>query len=134
MSSCIQKQMQSLFGSACLAYSLAYIYDEQNRDNIKGLTLDVVKGWKNGFIDDDAFVSKPIEYINSFSKDKKKNYDKVKIKTLDDLPSEGLYTVQYAYGNLNHFVVAKRGQIVFDSWENSNCVKFGKPISYRKIA
>jgi hypothetical protein len=128
----IQKSMMSLFGSACLAYSLAYIYSEKK--DIKTLTAIVVDGWKNGFIDDDAFVSKPIEYINSFSKDKKKNYDKVKIKTLDDLPSEGLYTVQYAYGNLNHFVVAKRGQIVFDSWENSNCVKFGKPISYRKIA
>lgn len=123
--------MQTLFGSACLAYSLAYIYSEKK--DIKTLTAIVVDGWKNGYIDDDAFVSKPIEYVNSFSKDKKKNYDKVKIKTLDDLPSEGLYTVQYAYGNLNHFVVAKRGQIVFDSWENSTTVRFGHVISYRSL-
>ncbi len=127
----IQKQMQSLFGSACLAYSLAYIYSDKK--DIKTLTALVVDGWKNGFIDDDAFVSKPIEFINSFSKDRKTYYDKVKIKCLDDLPSEGLYAVQYAYGNLNHFVVAKKGQIVFDSWENSTTVKFGKAISYRKI-
>ena len=128
----IQKNMQTLFGSACLAYSLAYIYSEKK--DIKTLTAIVVDGWKNGYIDDDAFVSKPIEYVNSFSKQKKKVYDKVKIKTLDDLPDDGLYTVQYAYGNLNHFVVAKKGQIVFDSWENSSTVKYGKPISYRKLS
>lgn len=127
----IQKKMQQLFGSACLAYSLAYIYNEKK--DIKTLTALVVDGWKNDFIDDDAFVSKPIEYINSFSKTKKKSYDKVKIKSLDDLPKEGLYAVQYAYGNMSHFVVCTKGEIVFDSWENSNCVKYGKPISYRNI-
>ena len=129
----IQKSMMTLFGSACLAYSLAYIFDEQNRDNIKGLTLDVVKGWEKGYIDDDAFVSKPIQFINDVLQGAVTSYSKVKIQSLNDLPDKGLYAVQYAYGNTNHFVVCRRGGIVFDSWENSNCVKYGKPISYRSI-
>lgn len=129
----IQKQMQNLFGSACLAYSLAYIYDEQNRGSIKALTLDVVKGWEKGYIDDDAFVSKPIEYVRMLGA-KVNSYNKVKIQSLNDLPSEGLYAVQYAYGNNSHFVVCRKGAIVFDSWENSSCVRYGKPISYRVLA
>ena len=46
----IQKSMQTLFGSACLAYSLAYIYSDKK--DIKTLTAIVVDGWKNGYIDD----------------------------------------------------------------------------------
>lgn len=129
----IQKSMQALFGSACLAYSLAYIYDIDNRDNIKGLTLDVVKGWEKGYIDDDAFVSKPIQYINGVLSGAVTSYSKVKITSLNDLPNKGLYAVQYAYGNTSHFVVCKKEEIVFDSWEGSSCVKYGKPISYRSI-
>lgn len=41
--------------------------------------------------------------------------------------------VRYDYNGHSHWVVVENGKIVFNSIENSQCVKFGKPVTARII-
>lgn len=126
----IQKEMGNFFSSACYAYCLAYIFGDC-KNNLKKLTECVLYGWINGYIDDDCYVREPLKYVNGISKYKWKNVYKKSINTLDDLPNEGLYAVEFIYGRKHHFVVCEKGRVVFDPWENSETVKRGIPVSYR---
>lgn len=62
-----------------------------------------------------------------------KDIKKVPIEYLNDLPDEGLYAVEYQYNGGSHFVVAKKGEVLFDPSGNSNSVKYGRLVSYRKF-
>ena len=126
----IQKEMGTFFGASCYAYCLAYIFGDCG-NSLKELTCCVLNGWINGCIEDDGYVSKPVKYVNGICKYKWTNVYKTKIETLMDLPSEGLYAVEFVYGKKVHFVVCRKGSVVFDPWENSETVKKGKPVSYR---
>lgn len=130
----IQKSMEDLFGNACYAYCVAWNFsDATQRDNIKYLTSKVVEGWMNGWIDDDGFVSKPVPYANAvLGTNVIRDVEKVNITSLSELPEKGYHIVEYDWGVKKHFVVCNRKGIVFDSWENSDTVKYGKPTSYRK--
>lgn len=129
----IQREMTALFGSACYAYCIAYIFSDEKVRNVKNLTSLVVTGWVAGYIEDDGYVAKPVQYANLIiGTDAVKDVEKVKITSLNDLPEKGLYAVEYDYGTSKHFVVCQKGKIVFDSWPESNCVKYGKPTSYRR--
>ena len=126
----IQKEMCNFFGSACYAYSLAYICT--GKTDIKELTKHVLFGWLNDYIDDDCYVKKPIPYINHMSETKYKDVVKVNIGSLDDLPDSKMYAVEYVYGAKHHFVVCQKGKgIVFDPWFPSETATKGKPITYR---
>jgi hypothetical protein len=124
----IQRSMTDLFGSACYAYCIAYIFS--GKDDVKDLTRYVLHGWFNGYLDDDGYVRYPIKYVALMGK-KFTDVSKVEIESLMDLPDEGIYAVEYVYGVKHHFVVCRRGEVVFDPWEDSDTVKYGKPISYR---
>ena len=132
----IQKSMSGLFGNACYAFCIAWMFSNENeRKDIKYLTSKVLEGWINGWIDDDGYVSKPVEYANAVlgtSKPIIKDVVKVKINSLSDLPEKGYWAVEWDYGTGKHFVVCDRNGIVFDSWPESSCVTLGKPTSYRK--
>lgn len=129
----IQKEMTALFGNACYAYSISYIFSDEKVRNVKNLTSLVVTGWVAGYIEDDGYVAKPVQYANMIlGTDAVRDVEKVKITSLNDLPEKGLYAVEYDYGTSKHFVVCQKGKIVFDSWPESNCVKYGKPTSYRR--
>ena len=62
----IQSKMKELFGNSCYAYCLAYKFADAR--TIKDLTSYVLKGWYDGYIDDDGYVSKPVQYINNTCK------------------------------------------------------------------
>ncbi len=126
----IQNEMKELFGNSCLCYSYAYL--TQQSDDPKALTQFVLEGWRMGYIDDDGFVSNPLAYLRLLGK-KPRNIEKVKINTLGELPKDNQFVVEYAYGTNKHFVVANYEKIVFDPAGESNTVKNGKPVSYRKI-
>lgn len=128
----IQKEMSELFGNACYAYCIAWLFsDAVLRNDVKTLTRSVVQGWCNGYIEDDGFVASPVLYANQIlGRNVYRDVKKVKISSLSELP-EGNYAVEYDYGTKKHFVVCNKSGIVFDSWPESNCVKYGKPTSYR---
>lgn len=131
----IQAQMKELFGGSCLAYCYA-AYGTSNFKDVKELTFIFLNGWRNGWIDDDGFVSKPVPYLNSFVQEKVKDIRKHFISSLDELP-EGLWVVEYKLkptDKASHFVIAgKDVGVVFDPSGNSNTVKNGAPFSYREV-
>lgn len=133
-----QQTAIDFFGSSCYIMSLSYIYDSHSRDNELVLWSDCITCRTIGACDADGYVRDPVKFVNTLLLDKKFTaVTKVKITSLDDIPDVGMYAVQYARGNTNHFVVAAKvggkGQIIFDPWGDSNTVKYGKPISYRKF-
>ena len=126
----IQKEMENLFGHSCYCYSLAYLLTEAT--DVKTLTKHVLNGWYEDYVDDDGFISKPVEYYNSIAKECIRDVEKVPIASLSELPDEENHVVEYVYGNQSHFVVANRNGVIFDPYGNSNTVSKGKPVSWRK--
>lgn len=124
----IQKQMQELFGASCYAYCIAYLFGEAT--TIKGQTRLVLEGWFNNSIDDDGYVSKPLQYIKGISGLTYKDVKKIDLNSLSELP-DGLWIVEYRLNNKQHFVVANKDGVIFDPAGDSNTVKNGKPFTYR---
>lgn len=129
----IQAQMKELFGNSCNAYCYACL--ATGSTDIKLLTRCVLEGWYNEYIDDGGYVSKPVLYYNSIGNDKIKDVVKVSVRKLSELP-KGLWIVEYKVRpefKESHFVVASRSGVVFDPAGDSNTVRYGAPVSYRKL-
>ena len=130
----IQALMKELFGNSCCGYCYAYLGEVKRNitPDIHTLTNDFLNGWNKGWIDDDGFVAKPIQYLKSVGITAK-DITKPTITKLSELP-EGLWTVEYRKtpdSKDKHFVVADRKHIVFDPSGESVTCKVGKPVSYR---
>lgn len=129
----LQSTMKELFGNSCLGYSYAYIVLKTNDAVI--LTRYFLEGWASGYIDDDGFVSKPLGYLCILGNGAK-DVKKVAINKLSDLPDNGEYVVEYMIkpdAKASHFVVANKEKVIFDCAGDSNTVKYGSPVSYRKL-
>ena len=129
----IQEMMKELFGNSCNAYCYACL--ATGSTDIKLLTRCVLEGWYNEYIEDDGYVSKPVQYYNSMSNTQIRDVAKVPIRKLSELP-EGLWIVEYKVRpefKESHFVVASRSGVVFDPAGDSNTVRYGAPVSYRKL-
>ena len=130
----IQAQMKELFGNSCLAYCYASLA-QRNRSDIKALTKCVLEGWYADYIEDDGYVAYPVQYFNSMSSELIKDVVKVPLNSIDELP-EGYYIVEFkksASDKASHFVIAGYGKVVFDPSGDSNTVKYGVPVSYRRL-
>lgn len=130
----IQAQMKELFGNSCLAYCYALLA-QRNRSDIKALTKCVLEGWYADYIEDDGYVAYPVQYFNSMSSELIKDVVKVPLNSIDELP-EGYYIVEFkmsASDKASHFVIAGYGKVVFDPSGDSNTVKYGVPVSYRRL-
>lgn len=133
----IQAMMKELFGNSCLAYCYAYIAHPAS--GIHQLTNCVLKGWHDHNIDDDGFVSKPVQYYNSLmpaDNIRIRDVVKVAINNLSELPLTGMYSVEFKLQRTDkqsHFAVCVKGEIIFDPSGESNTCKYGVPVSYRKL-
>lgn len=121
----IQKKAADFFGGSCYAYCIAYL--KTRLSDFRLLTKQVIDAYCNDYIEDDGYVCKPHLYYGS------KDVQKVSINSLDDLPSNGCYAVEYQYNGKSHFVVANKDGVIFDPYGESNSVKYGKPVSYRRF-
>lgn len=137
----IQEMMKELFGNSCNAYCYAYLSHKRKlvgEPSPQLLTQSVLQGWYDASIDDDGYVSHPVEYWNHMQSsefDWIRDVVKVPIRKLSELP-EGLWIVEYKiYPEFkeSHFVVASRSGVVFDPAGDSNTVRYGAPVSYRKF-
>ena len=127
----IQEEMKTFFSSSCYAYCLAYKFGESF--TIFDLTRDILSGYEKGFIESDGYVSKPIEFIKYLGPATYTDVQKVPIMSLKQLPDNNeTYIVEYKNGIFSHFVVVYNGQVIFDPAGDSNTVKYGKPVSWRK--
>jgi len=128
----IQSKMKELFGNSCYAYCLAYKF--AGARTMKDLTSYVLKGWYDGYIDDDGYVSKPVQYINDTCKAITKVIDVEKLDYKKQSLVEDLNIVMFEYNNGTHFVVVdKEGYVVFDPSGDSLSVRYGVPTSIRKF-
>ena len=129
----IQAQMKELFGNSCYAYCLTKQF--LKTDDIKTLTRYVLEGWMLGYIDNDGFVSKPLQFIKLLCGHQYKDIKKVYISSLSELP-DGLFIVEYKKtptAKESHFVIANRDGVVWDPSGNSITVQVGAPFSYREF-
>lgn len=129
----IQAKMKELFGNSCYAYCIAYKF--ANARTIKDLTACVLDGWYADYIDDDGFVSDPVNYVNQTCRDYVypmiKDVKKVDFKKEELI--EDMNIVMWNYNGGTHFVVMnKEGDVIFDPSGDSNSVKYGIPVSIRR--
>lgn len=133
----IQAMMKELFGNSCQAYCYAYIAHPAS--GVHQLTNCVLKGWNEGYIDDDGYVSKPVQYYNSLMPAdgiRIRDVTQVPINNLSELPLTGMFSVEFRLtpeAKEKHFAVCTRGRILFDPSGESNTCKNGVPVSYRKL-
>lgn len=132
----IQAMMKELFGGSCQPYCYAYIAHPSN--DVRQLTNCVLKGWNDGNVDDDGYVSKPVQYYNSLMPvgGNIKDVVKVNINNLNELPENGMFSVEFKLERTDkksHFAVCVKGKIIFDPSGESNTCKYGVPVSYRKL-
>lgn len=135
----VQAQMKELFGNSCYAYCLARFF--LKTDDIKTLTRYVLEAWWMSFIDNDGFVSKPLQFIRMLCGKQYRDIKKVYISSLNELPeanysNEGYFIVEYKKAPTakeSHFVIANKDGVVFDPSGNSITVQIGAPFSYREF-
>lgn len=81
---------------------------------------------------DYCYVNDAIALMKLANPNKKYAVMKKDITSLEELDGQ-LAAVSFKNGGYNHFVLVEKGQIIFDSLDNSLCVKYGKPTTARII-
>lgn len=132
----LQEVMKELFSNSCLGYTYSYLGRSKQgaKPDMHTLTTDFLNGWNNGWITDNGYVTKPIEYLESVGI-KIRDIKKVPITKLSELP-EGVWVVEYKKtpdSKDSHFVAANKKKIIFDCCGESVTCKVGKPVSYREF-
>jgi hypothetical protein len=81
---------------------------------------------------DDCYVNDAVQLMGSINPYKRYSVEKLKITSIEELKGQ-LAAVNFQNGDFNHWVLVDKGEIIFDSLEDSQCVKYGKPTSSRII-
>ena len=130
----IQEQMADFFKHTCYAYCLCKKFNPTW--NLPQMTMAILTGWDKQYLEDDAYVAKPVQFVNNCLNGNIKDVVKVSISSLKDLPDNGYWIVEYKKtrdAKESHFVVVYKKKVWFDPSGNSVTVKVGKPFSYRKF-
>lgn len=129
----IQSEMKEFWGHSCYAWCLAKLF--LGTDNIYNMMGHILFAWESGYIDNDGFVSKPLKFIGTMSKEPR-DIQKVKINKIEDIPNEPTIVEMSCPIGGSHFVIChydgKKVILDFDPSGNSNSWKAQKFISWRK--
>lgn len=89
---------------------------------------------ENNIIDanDDCYVRDAVQLMRSVNPSKSYSVTKQKISSIEELNGQ-LAAVNFSKGRSNHWVLVDKGQIIFDSLEDSQCVKYGNVTDARII-
>lgn len=129
----IQDFCKSVGNGGCLA--LCYIRAALGEKATPTMMFDALwSASENNIIDanDDCYVRDAISLMRLVNPSKSYSVIKQKIFSIEELKGE-MAAVNFQNGNFNHWVLVDKGQIVFDSLEDSQCVKYGVPTSARLI-
>lgn len=128
----IQNRMKELFGGSCYGYCIAWLFGVEK--DIKYLTSAFLQGWKKGYVDDDGYVSDPLNYIRMISGDKYRDVLKVDITTPDTVPTVPTIVEMACPSGGSHFVIChyNGNEVVLDfdpsgisnSWKNQKFISF----------
>lgn len=133
-----------IFGDySCLAQCYIYTvldYMKLNHDYRETTLLTTLLQCYNNNIglDDECYVTSAGELIDAvfktvFCKDVDVVVEKADITSFKDLPFGKYAAVKFAYNGHEHWVLSKDQVQIFNSLENSNCVRLGKPVAARII-
>lgn len=129
----VQRKFEELFKHSCYVFCLCYKFSN-TKNEWKWLEY-IAKGVQLGYITEDCFVAKPVEFINECILDGKcavRDVEKpdFSIHALEDKNN----IVMFQYNGGTHFVIMNQaGDIIFDPSGNSNSAKFGIPVSIRRF-
>lgn len=130
----IQQKMATFFNGTCYGYCLTHYF--KPNFSVAEMSLALLNAWNYKYLEDDAYVAFPIKYVNYvLGITNVIDVTKVQITSLSELP-KGEWIVEYKKlptDKESHFVIATSKKITFDPSGNSNTVKVGKPVSYRKF-
>lgn len=127
----LQEKYENFFREACYAFCLVKKFNPKASDaEIARYALD---GLECGFIEDDGYVSHPVQFVNFIT-----NEDEcISVKKVDykkDELTEDKNIVMWKYEDDIQFVIMnKDGDIVWNPSGNSNTVKYGVPVSIRRF-
>lgn len=137
----LQSVMIEAGDNACLA--LCYIgakmlYEGvENLDEFENsmqLSLALFSAYEDkAGLDLDFFVNDGNKLLNYIGAPEKTYIEKRVVTSLTDLRKDEYAAVKFTYGDKAHWVLAKNGFIAYDSLDNSQCRKYGKPTDARVI-
>lgn len=129
----LQEKYKKFFGGVC--YSFCLVKKFKPRASDAEIARDVLDGWDVEYIDDDGYVSKPVQFINYIIEPEGIEVrDIVKVDFKKEELTEDKNIVMFEYNGGTHFVIMNRdGDVTFDPSGNSNSVKYGIPVSIRKF-
>lgn len=138
----LQSILKEAGGHCCLATDYIYaVLDylqvpEHLRDGFAVAAL--LGAYKAGvFVGDEFYVKNPVGLMKMVAEqlgaEIKCNVEKKDISSYKDLPEKGYATVRHDYNGANHWILAKDQFRIYDSIDDSVCVKNGKPTTARII-
>jgi ribosomal silencing factor RsfS len=83
-------------------------------------------------VDDYCYVRDAVQLMRLVNPSKTYSVIKQKISSIEELKGQ-LAAVNFSRGRANHWVLVDNGEIIFDSLENSQCVKYGNITDARVI-
>lgn len=129
----IQDFCKSVGEGGCLA--MCYIRAALGEKTTPTMMFDALwSASENNIIDanDDCYVRDAISLMRLVNPSKSYSVTKQKISSIEELKGE-MAAVNFSRGKANHWVLVDKGQIIFDSLEDSQCVKYGNVTDARII-
>lgn len=84
-------------------------------------------------LDDECTVLDAGELMHAIDPDHKFRVTKKRIEKIQDLPLDKYACVNFEYNKHNHWVLFKGQSFLYNSLEDSQCFKYGKPVDARII-
>lgn len=128
----LQEKYKKFFSGVCYAFCMVKKFKPNASD--AEIARDVLDGWDVGYLEDDGYVCKPVQFINYIIEPEGIDIrDVTKIDFKKEELTEDANIVMYSYNGGTHFVIMdKNGDVTFDPSGNSNSVKYGIPVSIRR--
>ncbi len=129
----LQEKYKKFFGGICYAFCMVKKFKSYSASDAE-IARTVLDGWDAGFIDDDGYVSKPVQFINYIIEPEGiRVIDVEKVDFKKEELTEDINIVMFEYNEGTHFIcMNKEGDVIFDPSGDSKSVKYGIPISIRK--
>lgn len=120
----------------CLAACYSWIvsrdkFGEEGEMIERKILHDIIEAYYKGILDDEITVLDAASFLELCNPHNKYKVEKRRIITIDDIKEAT--PVRFDRNDYEHWVVVENGKIVFDSLDDSKCVKFGIPTTARFI-
>ena len=120
----------------CLAACYSWIvsrdlFGERGEKIERKILCDIIEAYHKGILDDEITVLDGAAFLELCNPRNRYKVEKRRIITIDDIKEAT--PVRFDRNGFGHWVVVENGKIVFDSLDDSKCVKFGIPTTARII-